>query len=273
MSQKRFVLCSVVAALALVMACSKSSQTPVSPSGSDGVAEDDVTDGVTLKASAPTVIAPVNGEQPDSLVLTAGKAEAKFNKNLALSYQFQITTDSASVISECTATIAPNSGPTVSYTPSCSLDFDQPHKWKVRARSGDFVGPWSAEASFKTPPAPSVSCASNNGPAIVNCVAAKYPQYLAAGVSLSERQANMSFLRDRIIEAGKCGGLDLGQNLKRGGPDLSIDFLAWRQPGGEMGVDIGFDYDNTSMPLRLGWSEAGFGATYKAFPVGSCSGV
>jgi hypothetical protein len=40
-----------------------------------------------------------------------------------------------------------------------------------------------------------------------------------------------------------------------------------------MGVDIAFDYDNTSTPLRLQWAEAGFGATYKAFPVASCSGI
>ena len=80
----------------------------------------------------------------------------------------------------------------------------------------------------------------------------------------------MSFLRDRIIEAGKCGGLDLGQNLKRGGPDLSIDFLAWRQSGGDMGVDLAFDYDNTSTTLRLQWSEAGFGASYKPYPSGGC---
>ena len=29
----------------------------------------------------------------------------------------------------------------------------------------------------------------------------------------------MEFLRNRMIEAGICGGLDLGWNLKRGGPD------------------------------------------------------
>jgi hypothetical protein len=80
----------------------------------------------------------------------------------------------------------------------------------------------------------------------------------------------MGFLRDRMIEAGKCGGLDLGQNLKRGGPDLSIDFLVERRPQGDMGIDIAVDYDNTSEPLRLGWSEAGYGATYKSFPMGSC---
>ena len=53
--------------------------------------------------------------------------------------------------------------------------------------------------------------------------------------ALGQRQANMEFLRDRIIEAGKCGGLDLGLNLKRGGPDISIDFLAWRRSDGAMG--------------------------------------
>ena len=36
------------------------------------------------------------------------------------------------------------------------------------------------------------------------------PERLVAGVSLATRQAHMMFLRDRIIEAGRCGGLDLG---------------------------------------------------------------
>ena len=36
----------------------------------------------------------------------------------------------------------------------------------------------------------------------------------------------MMFLRNRVIEAGICGGLNLGWNLKRGGPELSIDFIA-----------------------------------------------
>ena len=68
----------------------------------------------------------------------------------------------------------------------------------------------------------------------------------------------MEFLRDRIIEAGKCGGMDLGRNLKRGGPEISIDFLAWRRGDGEMGVDLGLDYDNigTTLQLVLGRSGA-----------------
>ena len=72
----------------------------------------------------------------------------------------------------------------------------------------------------------------------MNCIAAKYPERLVAGISLGQRQENMMFLRDRIIEAGKCGGLDLGHNLKRGGPEISIDFLAeaGRMLGGQRGA-------------------------------------
>ena len=152
MHQKRIVLCSAAAVLALAIACSKGSETPVSPSVSEGGAGDALADGVTLKATAPTVISPVNGQQPDSLTLVASKAEGKFNKNLQFSYQFQISTDSGQIVSACTQTVNADSGAAnVSYSPSCGLEFDVPHKWKVRARQGDYVGPWSAEASFKTP--------------------------------------------------------------------------------------------------------------------------
>ena len=71
---------------------------------------------------------------------------------MQLSYQFQIATDSGQVVSACTQTVTPDSGAgNVTYTPACGLEFDALHKWKVRARNGDYVGPWSAEASFKTP--------------------------------------------------------------------------------------------------------------------------
>lgn len=236
----------------------------------------------------PATVSPVNGDRVASRrpTLTVNNSD----RNAAVgdvSYEFQIATDQA--FTKVVASGVSNEGGGQStFTPNSDLAPDTLHYWRARAGDGDTTSAWGITQTFRTPapapaptPSPSPSpgprpggpCASNNGPAIVSCIAAKYPEYLAAGVSLSQRQANMSFLRDRIIEAGKCGGLDLGQNLKRGGPDLSIDFLAWHQPGGDMGVDLAVDYDNTSMPLRLGWSEAGFGATYKAFPVGSCSGI
>lgn len=130
-------------------------------------------------------------------------------------------------------------------------------------------GPTSTESTGPTEqPAPAPTYPSN-GPDIIAYVAARYPEKLVGGISLPERMDNMRFLRDRIIETGLCGGLQLGWNLKRGGPEISNDFLAWRRDGGDTGVDIGFDYDNTSEPLRLQWQESG-GATYKEYPAPDC---
>lgn len=232
----------------------------------------------------PGPVSPVNNDRVASRRPTLTVNNSDRNAAIgAVSYEFQIATDQAFAKVVASGVSSENPGQT-SYTAGADLAADLQHFWRARATDGDTTSAWAATQIFRTPsaapapgpgpgPAPGGPCASNDGPTIVKCIAAKYPQYLVAGVSLSQRQANMSFLRDRIIEAGKCGGLDLGQNLKRGGPDLSIDFLAWRQAGGDMGVDLAVDYDNTSEPLRLGWNEAGFGASYKAYAVGSCSGI
>lgn len=138
--------------------------------------------------------------------------------------------------------------------------------WRVRISDGENIGAWSATESFRTaPPAAPVvpvtpttpgkpgSCASSDGKFIVTCIAAKYPERLIAGVSESTRIANMEFLRNSVIEAGICGGLDLAWNRKRGTGPHSIDALAWRTGGRDEVVDIGQAYDDTSRPLRLQW--------------------
>ena len=152
MLQKRFVLCSAAAVLALAIACSKSAETPTSPSVSEGGTGNAGPDGSTLKVTAPTVVSPTNGAQPDSLVLTASKSDGKFVKGMQLSYQFQISTDGGQIVSACTQNVeADANSPNVTYEPTCALEFDANYKWKVRARNGDNVGPWSADASFKAP--------------------------------------------------------------------------------------------------------------------------
>ncbi len=117
-------------------------------------------------------------------------------------------------------------------------------------------------------PAPTTEYPSS-GPAIIAFVAERYPEKLAAGVSLDERMDNMRFIRDRVIETGLCGGVQLGWNLKRGGPDVSNDFIVWRHDGTDTGIDIGFAYDDTSQPLRLQWLES-VGPFYKEYPVPDC---
>jgi hypothetical protein len=108
-----------------------------------------------------------------------------------------------------------------------------------------------------------------NGPDLIAYVAAKYPERLVGGISRDQRIQNMQYLRDRIIEAGKCGGMDLGWNLKRGGPEVSNDFIVERLDGVDYGHDIASDYDNTSHPLQLYWGGGSFPA-YREYPAPAC---
>ena len=155
--------------------------------------------------------------------------------------------------------------------------------WRARASDGTIRSDWSSTQSFKTPasppgggggaPAPPgggaggnpSTCASKDGRYIVDCIAQKYASYRRPVGSLNQRKANMKYLRDRIIEAGLCGGLNLGWNRKRGGSELSIDFLAERRGNTTYGYDIGRDYDNYRKELQLYWGSDGPGSHFKAY--------
>ena len=125
-----------------------------------------------------------------------------------------------------------------------------------------------------TDAAPGVPVAGypRSGPEAVAFVAARYPERLAAGVTHAERIANMEFLRDRIIEAGLCGGMTLAWNLKRGVGPRSIDAIDWRHGAEDINdvVDLASDYDNTNVPLRLQWIVVDGPAGWDPYPQPRC---
>ena len=208
----------------------------------------------------------------------------------ALFYQFQLSNSDTFGALTGNAESPQNASGQTSYAIPSNLPYDTVLYWRVRITDGLNTGPWSRTETFRTPVAPVTppppppgppgggggsggSCASNNGDVIVACIAAKYPSYLAAGVSLDTRIANMMFLRDRIIEAGICGGLDLAWNKKRGDGPHSTDALAWRTGGKDEVVDVGAGYDDTSQPLKLIWAIVEGPPGYDPYPPFSCSGV
>jgi hypothetical protein len=152
MDQKRFVLCSATALLALVVACSKTAETPVSPGAADDVTAAAIpADGSTLKVNAPNPVSPTNNAQPDgSIVLVATKAQGKFT-NINPTYEFEVKNAGGGVVySRVTGGVG--AGPdNVQHTVETALEFDSPHTWRVRATQGSAVGPWSTTASFRTP--------------------------------------------------------------------------------------------------------------------------
>ena len=181
-----------------------------------------------------------------------------------VSYSFEVSNDQGFASRAATGTAVRGSGTTKINLGQ--LAENKTFYWRAVASNGKVFSSYSSIQIFKTPapaptpsPTPGGGCGKpasgwpSNGPAVIAYVRGCYPSYLAAGVTSSQRRSNMEFLRDRIIETGICGGMDLGWNLKRGGPEISADFLVYRQGGTDDGVDVAFDYDNTSTPLVLQW--------------------
>lgn len=116
--------------------------------------------------------------------------------------------------------------------------------------------PLSPSGGQFPPPAPGPGTTRSLTPDdVIARVNARYPDRLAAGVSHDQRVANMEFLRDRIIEEGRCGGLRLAWNMKRGTGPRSIDAIGWQHGDNDTldVVDIALAYDDTREPLRLQW--------------------
>jgi len=236
--------------------------------------------------NAPVAIAPINNELLTTTTPTIRVTNAQFVGPVGfLAYEFQVATDQA-FTKLVTAGIVNEGAGQTSFN-STPLPNGLTMYWRTRASDRETTSAWSTVQTFRTPappapapsptptpgtPTPAGSCALPTGPQVVACIQAKYPDKTAPVSSLSQRQANMMFLRDRVIEAGKCGGLDLGWNLKRGGPEISIDFITQRSGGSVDGIDIGVAYDDTSTPLRLAWGSGGAFPFYAAYTNGfSCS--
>jgi hypothetical protein len=147
---RKVLLCTAAGVLALALGCGKSSQSPTSPSSAATGAAGAAADGSTLKATAPTPVSPINGTQPDSLVLVATKSQAKY-ADAPLSYQFQIRSGSTVVFDSQVVPGLGNGPDQVQYTPSAALAADTTFTWRARAAYQGAVGPWSSDATFKAP--------------------------------------------------------------------------------------------------------------------------
>jgi hypothetical protein len=227
----------------------------------------------------PILSSPSNGSTISDLTPTFKvKAGNRSGVTADIEYTLQVSNNS-SFTSIAATFVQGENWPETTFDRNYTLLYGKTYYWRVRGRhtSDSELSNWSSALTFKTPAAPVAppppaapeggaapdpspnpsnpsSCNSSEGSDIADCIESRYPQYLAAGVSLSRRVANMEFLRNKMIEHGKCRGLDLGLNLKRGGPTISTDFIVWRRSGRpDMGVDVGSAYDDTGRRLGLSW--------------------
>jgi hypothetical protein len=277
--------CGVATLSALALACSEKASTPASPSPLPSeTAAASAQGGSTLKSTAPTPYSPANASvvaslAPNLVVTNASLTHVGAGDSAStLNYRFVVETTAGAAVANMTTVPSGGAyaalGITGARVPENLLRPDTTYRWRARAELGSAVGPWSGYWTLKTPapkpapapapkpaPAPTPSPAPTGGPwptttgAIVNYVAAKYPQYLKATSTLHDREVNMAYIRDRMIEAGICGGFDLAWNLKRGVGPRSTDALLWRDGGRDRVIDIAAGFDDYGSALRLHWIE------------------
>jgi hypothetical protein len=232
--------------------------------------------------SPPSPASPANGSTIGGLVPEFKiKAGARSGVTGDLEYMLQVANNST-FTSMAAIFIQRETWPETRIATGYSFLYSRTYYWRVRVRhlgEGDELSNWSSVFTFRTPnpveappptapgPNPSPSgnpsaCNSSSGSDIADCIEGRYPQYLAAGVSLDRRIQNMQFLRDRLIEHATCRGLKVGLNLKRGGPTISNDFITYYTGGRWVGVDIASGYDDTKTRLRMSWYQHGASTNY-----------
>jgi hypothetical protein len=222
---------------------------------------DAAADGSTLKVTAPVLLSPINTVQLDTLspLFRLQNATALYTDTPPLSYRIEVSTPAGAAAGS--AVVAAGSGTTSWQFPS-NLVLDTNYRWRVRAELGGSFGPWSGFGTFRSldyrglnpRPANGGWPTTTNG--LVAYIANAWPNYLLPTDRTAERIENMEFLRDRIIEAGICGGIDLAWNRKRGdfNADRSVDALAWRKPNGFVEVvDLAAAFDDKTLHLSLHW--------------------
>ena len=267
---KRFLPFGIAVVVAAAFGCAEQAATPVAPSPAPGQTTAAAADGLTLKASAPAPYSPANGGVSSSLTPNLVVANATLTylgdgpTASSLNYRFVVeTTAGAAVVSMLEPTTGGGYaalGITGSRVPANLLQPDTTYRWRARAELGNSIGPWSGYWTLKTP-APAAAPTGGGGPwpktpeGVVGYAAARYPTYLTPTSTLHEREVNMAYIRDRMIEAGICGGLDLAWNLKRGVGPRSTDALLWRDAGRDRVIDIAAGFDDYRTALRLHWIE------------------
>jgi hypothetical protein len=230
---------------------------------------------LSVRIETPVPLSPVRRDMIAGVQPTLVVQNTTFTGTSNVMYRFEVAADQAfrQIIAVWSV---PRSGGERTEVTGSPLAPGTEYYWRVNATDGSYVAPYSIIQAFRTeaptpppaPPAPEPPPTGGgggggggpwprNGDEVVAWANRNYPDRLAAGVSADQRRHNMEFLRDRMIEAGLCGGMQVGWNMKRGGPEVSVDFLTELVGGRWHGIDIAFDYDNTGTRLRLGWNDTG----------------
>ena len=255
---RRIVPVLGVAALALAMACSKSSAplTPTTPT----VTVVTPADGSTLKVSAPGVVSPTGNAKMSTtvVVLTAAAATPQFATDATFQYRFQVFNAANVMIDQALVS-------SLTWQVTAELPGSVVHTWRVRAENASGVGPWSTNGSFISADPFLINDPLTNGTTVGSKVGGHFTSKGWESDSLvDEIEYDMSrfnggkacsncTLEFDVTNFGKQEGLPFGADVKwinMGDATVWNDFQAYRDHPWKMHIEERADSPNG---IKLIW--------------------
>jgi hypothetical protein len=252
MNYKRCSAFALSAFTAIALACSQNPSSPSAPSSAGRSNPDAAADGSTLKATAPTPVSPVGGEEIDDLDpdLVITNSTGRFVQGVVLSYIFEVFEEGELVYQSPPIPQGPDGRTT--HEIGIDLDEDEEHTWRARAVYQGRQGPVSTGAAFRTTAARfgGPSCAGARVPlAIVQCRRAQW--------GFIEEHDMPTFLRGIAKDLNDAGQEEgpYGILIKTGGASCggySCDIICSGQGNDQDQYDVLIDGDGAQIPV---WNE------------------
>ncbi|MBI4520107.1 MAG: hypothetical protein HY701_04680 [Gemmatimonadetes bacterium] len=135
--------------------CTQTATSPTAPvsagTAATRAATDAAADGSTLKASAPAITSPAQGQEIDEKTMTivVGSARGTY-VDAALDLEIEVWKGSVGGGTLVDSTIRPQQAGSTSFTPAGELEGETQYLIRARARLADAFGPWSPVVTVTT---------------------------------------------------------------------------------------------------------------------------
>jgi hypothetical protein len=227
---RKVLLYTAAGVLGLALACSKSTPNPTSPSSAVQPESEAAPDGTTLKVPAPNATSPTGGGQvQDPTTLTASTVTPKYG-SAALTYRFEVRSGSTVVASGT----AVGSGSSVSFAPA-ALASDTNFTWRVRAESQGAFGPWSGDASFRSPVGAFLRGNEIRDPLTIGRtvgVPVGSTRFTAQGLQLMSQDSHVRYNLPQTLEAGEFSLMVTG--FDEGSPGDKTKIMSMQEGTGDI---------------------------------------
>jgi hypothetical protein len=227
---RKVLLYTATALLGLVVACSKSTPNPTSPTPAAQPDSEAAPDGTTLKVPAPGTSSPTGGVQvQDPLTLVASTVTPKYG-SASLTYRFEVRSGSTVVASGTTA----GSGSSVSFTPA-AIEPDTNFTWRVRAEAQGAFGPWSSDASFRSPVGAYIRGNEIRDPLTIGRTVGTPVgpvQFVRDGLELLGQDSRVTYQLPQTLEAGEFSVMVTG--FDEGSPGDKSKIMSMQEGGGDI---------------------------------------